>query len=203
MLFELFLVTGLLFSSPAHAEPSKNDKAEYIRLSQEMERLAQRNHWAGVERSYTGCLSTGVEMTFEDHRYGAIAAKSLGDMGSAHRRYKRAHELREEREMIDSMWEIDQNYGNVTLQSDLGTAELVVAQMPFNPDQKRALEFAMAKIEETGSFDGMLPKGEYTFGGLEVDVVPGVFRVQIDLRTDEFIERMEAQAARDARKKRK
>ena len=184
----------LLLHSPFIAEASEVDQAEYRRLSSEMEKLAARNAWAGVERMYENCLSTGYELSFENHMTGAHAARALGDVTSARARLMRAHRIREERQIVDWLWEIDSNYGRVFLAADAGKVELRVHEMPFNPDQAKGVEFARAQVDLLGLFDGYLPAGKYTFGENDISVVPRVESIRIDLRSDRGADKYERKA---------
>jgi hypothetical protein len=160
-------------------------RAEYVRLQQELEKLASRNAWAGVERTYTALVATSVPPTFQDHLYGAHAARALGDVTSARQRLLAANTIKEDREVLDWLWEIDSNYGVVYLAADAGTAELAVEAMPFEPDAASAVTFAQGRIAETGLFEGYLPQGNYTFGPHAVKVQPRVQATRIDIRTGE------------------
>lgn len=164
--------------------PTSHAQAEYYRLSQELEKLAQRNAWAGVERTYRALVETGVSPTFDDFLYGAYGARAVGDVTSARARLLAANTIREEREVLDWLWEIDSNYGQVYLAADPGAVEFRVDSMPFEPNQAKAVEFAQTQITEIGVFEGYLPQGTYWFGTHEVKVQPRVQAVRIDIRTD-------------------
>lgn len=158
------------------------EHAEYVRLSQELEKLASRNAWPGVERTYNDLVATGVVPSFDDHMYGAHSARELGDISAAHTRLLAANAIKEDKQVLDWLWEIDSTYGQVFLAADPGATALKAAVMPFEPDQARAVEFAAAKIAESGVFQGYLPQGKYTFGDYEVNVLPRQ-SPSIDLRT--------------------
>ena len=158
-------------------------QAEYIRLSQELEKLATRNAWPGVVRTYDLLIATRVQPKFEDHLIGAHGARAIGDITSARQRLLLANDLREEREVIDWLWEIDSTFGQVYLACDLGKGELKAEAIPFDPDQAHAVEFAAAKVLEGGLFEGYLPAGTYYFADYEVKVQPRIQGTRIDLRT--------------------
>ncbi len=160
-------------------------RAEYVRLEQELEKLASRNAWSGVERTYTSLVATGLPLSFQDHLYGAQSARTVGDVTSARARLLVANGLQEDREVLDWLWEIDSNYGVVYLAGDPGMVALEAEQMPFEPDAASAVTFAQSRIEEGGLFEGYLPQGNYTFGTQEVKVQPRVQATRIDLRTDD------------------
>ena len=112
------------------ASVSKSQRAEYIRLSQEMERLAQRNAWSGVERAYVDCVETTHPMTITDHINGAHAARAVGDVAAEAKRLRAAkvvldategYELSVEKDLIEWIAEIDKNYTHVFLACDPGS----------------------------------------------------------------------------------
>lgn len=190
------LFACLIFSQPSYASEGSDTtdgtaaaatdtaaQAEYIRLSQELEKLATRNAWPGVARTYDALIATGVPPKFEDHLIGAHGARALGDITAARQRLLLANDLREEREVIDWLWEIDSTYGQVFLACDAGKGELKAEAMPFDPDQMHAVEFAAAKVLAGGIFEGYLPQGNYYFADYQVKVQPRIQGTRIDLRT--------------------
>jgi hypothetical protein len=160
------------------------NQAEYYRLSEELERLTQRGAWAGVERTFRACLQTGVSLSFDDYLGGAYSARFIGDVSATRDRLMAANEIREDKDTLDWIWDIDSNYGLVFVAGDVGTVELTPASMPFNPDQARAVTYAIEQVSETGQFEGLLPKGKYTFSTITVQVEPRVQTTRIDLRSD-------------------
>jgi hypothetical protein len=172
-------------SSVAAAEPVPPDTAEYTRLSQELEVLTSKNAWAGVERTFQELLATGVEPSHLDWYRGAQSARVIGDTGEARARLEHAkgQGKGDERAIIDLMWDIDTRYGHVFLACDPGSyITLRAASMPFDPDLRRSIEFAEAKVRDECFFDGLLPAGDYTFFDHTVQVVPKVMDARIDLR---------------------
>lgn len=180
----LVLLLALGLTTPtAHAQPREDAvQAEYHRLSTEMKRLAEKNAWPGVEATYAKMKELGAELTHEDYVTAAHAARALGDVGAARERLLAANELREEREVMDWLWAIDSSFGRVSLQADPGAMALEPESMPFQPDRAAAVRFAQQRITETGSFEGYLPEGTYTFGRFEVKVLPRVQTVRVDAR---------------------
>ncbi len=160
-------------------------KAEYVRLSQELEKLAMRNAWSGVERTFLAIVETGVQPSFNDYVTGAARARSMGDISAARARLMAANALKEDRGVLDSLWEIDSKFGAVYLASDVGAMEFKAEATPFEPVQAKSVEFARTKIEETGVFEGFLPEGTYWFGETEVKVQPRVSAIMVDVRTDD------------------
>jgi hypothetical protein len=178
-------------SAHAGEEPSEVDgsqeaaKAEYVRLTQDIEKLASRNAWAGVERTYLAILDTGVSPSFTDHVAGAQSSRVVGDTALTHQRLSAATELQEDSDVMDWLWEIDSNYGKVYLVCDLNPkAPLVLSAgaMPFDPAMASSVRHAVSQVTGSCLFDGFLPKGTYTFGTKEFAVVPRVQSVRLDFR---------------------
>jgi len=163
--------------------PPRPDQGEYARLTQELESLAERNAWAGAARIYPKLVATGVPPSYQDLLYGAHAARAVGDIGSVRERLLAAKEIKEEKEVIESLWALDEAFGSVDLKCDpdMGWA-LSSATKPFEPDQVRAIEFAIGQVATTCVFTGYLPAGSYTFCGRDFDVRPGVSTVGMDMR---------------------
>lgn len=189
----MFALLLLLSSPPAlAAEPDELvqvdasaeevARSEYERLRQELDRLAKRNAWAGVERTFAKMVATGVSPRFDDLKIAAHAAQAAGDIGEARDRLARAASIKEDKEVLDWLWSIDSNYGPVYFAGNPGKVELAPKVMPFDPVQSKAVQFAAAQVEETGIFEGLLPRGDYLFGGREIDVGTSIRKV--DLRTD-------------------
>jgi hypothetical protein len=160
--------------------------AEYQRLNMEMDKLATRNAWTGVERTFQSLVETRVCLTYDNWMIGAHAARAIGDVTSARQRLYKANEIKDgERDVLDWLWDIDSNYGVVFLGCNPHTLALSIDAMPFDPVQAQAVQFAVAKIDETGVFEGYLPQGTYKFGETTVVVQPRVQATRIDLRTDD------------------
>lgn len=159
-------------------------QGEYIRLRTELKKLAQRNAWTGVERTYQAMLATGAALSFEDHKHGAHAAQAVGDLTATRERLMKANKIQEDPEVLDWLWDIDSSFGRVDLKTDPGRHALAPVQMPFNPTHAKAVQYAVAQVEETGTYNGLLPQGDYTFGSHKLTVRPRVQAMQIDLSTN-------------------
>ena len=198
-----FVVALAFAQDPAVAPPVdalSAARAEYQRLAQEIEKLASRNAWAGVERTYLALVATGVAPSYADHLAGAHAARAVGDVASARQRLLAANLLQEDRTIQDWLWEIDSRYNKVFLACDPGKRSLQPDEMPFDPNMQLAVTFAQAKIDAQGIFDGYLPQGRYTFGDSAVVVEPRVQSVQMDFRTAGGIRAMERQKRKEEKK---
>lgn len=177
-----FLVLAAIAAAPASAQDG--GEAELRRLRGEIDKLSAKNAWGGVERHYQAMEKLGVALSVEDHLAGAQAARALGDITRSRERVIRALTLREDPEALAWLADIDAQYGRVALLGVAGTHQLEVVEMPFTPDQAAAVTFAQGVVASTGSFEGLLPKGDYRFGPFEVDVLPRVQEVRVDLRAD-------------------
>ena len=168
------------------APPVSSSLAEYHRLAHDLQVLAARNAWSGVERTYDRIEATGVPMQFEELIAGAHSARVQGDTRAARDRLRAASRQREERDVLEWMWEIDQSYGQVFLVCEVvkkRQPELTRALMPFDPNHRRAVEFAIERLREVCLFDGLLPAGDYEFGHYSFTVHPHVESVSLDMRT--------------------
>jgi hypothetical protein len=151
-------------------------EAEHVRLSEEMRMLASRNAWRGVEDSYQkleALAERGVALTVDDVWYGAQAARSLGDLGTAYARLKTAQSIGTNEAIDQWVADIEASYGSVELSVDerYGESfELTPAQMPFDPEGRGAIEAAQRSIAETRAYEGLLPIGRYELGDRSFEV---------------------------------
>lgn len=175
----------LLAASPAVVQAKDAVQAEHERLSDEIEKLASRQVWAGVERKFSELEKLeAVEPTFEDLLHGAHAARELGDVAAAYERLKKAAKLQGSKEVVDWLWDIDQNYGFVELVSVPPRSAVLSAElMPFDPNARKAVDAAIESARQDGIFVGMLPKGSYEFAAQPFRVEPGVnVRIEVSPR---------------------
>ena len=172
------LPLALLLSAAALSRPTHADDvtaAEHDRISDELARLAKRQVWTGAEKKFQELERLGVELSLDDYLYGAYAARENGDVLRAYERLQRAARIGGNKEIVDWLWDIDHNYGKVELlMVPSRPAELTAAEMPFDPNQRKAVEGAIKSAKADGMFIGMLPKGNYDFAGQVFTVDPGV-----------------------------
>lgn len=154
----------------AAAQSDEALEAEHVRLSETMRRLAGRNAWEGVDRSYRELDALDLALTYDDHYVGAQAAWALGDAGSTRVRLERALTVEADAEVKRWLAEIHNNYTTVQIE---GPGPLVIAEAPFAADQRAALIYAEDRLAEEGAFAGMLPNGSYTFGERTFELFPG------------------------------
>lgn len=165
------LIASLAVPVVARAECNESEK---YRLSGEMKKLAQRNAWSGVERTYELMLDTGCELTFEEHGLGAESARYLGKTFEMYERLASAKAIDPQQEVLDSMAGLDSNYGRVEIKGDPRRRPVLSREaMPFAPDQRKSIEWAITVVSETGSFKGMLPVGDYVVGEIPFTVATG------------------------------
>jgi hypothetical protein len=170
------LAAGLL-AAPAYA--GEVERAEHIRVAEEMRKLAARNAWSAVEAQYRRLEELekkGEVLDAKEHLLGAQAARSLGDVTAARARYARAVALNPSQEAVDSLSEIDANYGRIEVTFEpkwAGDRTLAAVEPPFAPDQRAALAFAAARVAAGEDYIGLLPAGAYSVAGKSATVVVG------------------------------
>lgn len=184
----LRLLLALVVLATAAGSPPASGKdevqAEHDRLSDEIDKLASRQIWSGVERKYRELERLAVEPTFDDLLHGATAARELGDVERCYQRLKLAAKLDATKDVLNWLWEIDTNYGHVELLTvPSRAAELTADELPFDPNQRKAFDAAVASARQDGIFVGMLPKGSYTFATQGFQVEPGLaVRIEVSPR---------------------
>jgi len=183
----LMLVSTFGLCLPQISFAGEEEAAEHHRALEEMRRLSGRNAWTGVERNFQLLLKLeekGEPLTAEDWMLGAQAARAMGNMTKCRDRLAASVRISPEREAVDLLSEIDRTYGLVNLVSDSGMdVVLSPAAMPFIPDQRKSIESAQAAVQESGSFEGLLPSGTYTFGAEEFVLSAGTAVVEIQLES--------------------
>lgn len=155
------------------------DTAEKLRLSEEQKKLAARNAWTGVERAYEALQTTKCPLDYDNLFLGAESARMLGKVFEQYERLKAsfdaastdAGEEDPKPGILGSMEAIDGAYAKVEIRGDARRRPVLSRpEMPFAPDQRKAVEWAQTIVTETGSFKGMLPFGKYVVGDLEFTV---------------------------------
>ncbi len=186
-----FLAVALWFcTGPAWAGAKDAASAEHVRLSEEMNRLAGRAAWRGVDRAYRSMEpleKKGVGLTYDNHYRGAEAARELGSINNVFRRLLRAQAVDNTQDVDNWLADINANYGRVELvvpERYKLDVTLDVAQMPLFPDQRTTIGQAQNTLtEERRTYDGLLPVGEYTFVDKTFVVVAGGETIRIELGT--------------------
>jgi Domain of unknown function (DUF4157) len=201
-------VPGISADGTLHRRKNGKDPVEpspesvVVRLGEEITKLAQRNAWTGVDRTYKQIEEMGEDAfgLLPDpaaiHKFGAAASRALGDMEQYRARLwlektvldtaiGRIDDTRLS-EVIQELSGIEQMYGAVRIeprsmpkskrkQEELQGPELIPDEVPsgFDPDARRSIEFAADQIRREGSFAGLLPPGKYTLGDASFIVVAG------------------------------
>jgi len=167
----------LLLTSPVLAsQEGSAQMSEHHRLHEEMGRLATKRAWVGVERTWQALLETGVEPTDDDRIVAAHAALERGDLAVARERLLVVAGRSENRDVIETLYRIDHDYGHVTLS---GETELVKETKPFLPEAEAAAALGSTTLAATGAFEGFLPPGRYRFG---LDIIEVEAGASLDLK---------------------
>jgi hypothetical protein len=168
-------------------------EAERYRLQVELANLAEKNAWAGVERTYTALVALGLPLTTEDMSLGALSARTEGNMLAALERMQGAVQ-RAPAEAGDTTaythakamaadLEARYNYVHVVVhETGKKFPNLERPEMPFSPDDQRAIAWAQARIAENRAFMGLLPAGAYRIGEQSFEVVPSRHVPMLEIR---------------------
>jgi hypothetical protein len=183
------LLCALVSGALAGTEPEASGDpvvlaAEHQRLSGELEQLARRQVWTGLEDKFRQLEALGVQLSFEDLVHGAWSARALGDVQSTYQRLQAAVALQQDDELLGWLRSIDAEYGQVVLcTSPLRGVELEAQALPFAPDRRAAVEHASVVLAREGYFAGRLPTGSYQLSGTPFEVEPGVsLRIEVSTR---------------------
>ena len=163
----LALTLGGLAVAPNLAHAGEVEVAEHRRLSEEMNRLASRGAWQGVDSRFIELMELekkGEVLTYDEWFLGAQAAQNLGKMAACRKRLEGAISQDPRDEATSWLAAIDASYGPVNLRSldKESDAVLTAKAMPFVPDQRMAIEYAQSKLADGRAFRGLLPAGSYT-----------------------------------------
>lgn len=164
----------------AFASASEPSSAERKRLEDELVKLAQRNTWSGVDRTYRQLLDLDTPLSAEDHLLGAHAAQSQGDARLAWYRLKRAvtdHNTSNSSAYDTAILELESmkaNYGLVALYVGDGAVPVLFReQMPFGQQERDAIASAQRSVSTGRAFRGLLPVGSYAIDAVKFDVQAG------------------------------
>jgi hypothetical protein len=142
------------------------DEAEYDRLVSEMGRLSKVQSWESVNSKFEELQKLGLDIRVEEYLVGAQAAQEIGNIAKTKERVSTALVMKEKRSTRKWYSQIDNNYGYVTLIAKTkGNREMSRIEPVMDPIQSRSIEFAQEAIRHKGKFYGMLPVGQYNFGG--------------------------------------
>jgi len=189
------LSMGLTGLAVAPAWAGTHEQGELARLLDDMESLAERQVWNGVDRRYEQMMELeGVSISREIHLTAAQASRSLGDMHATFERLERAASIKPTEEIEVWMREIQEEYARVELILEPArSVDLEAEVMPFAPAQRQQVELAISAMKQDGYFLGMLPEGAYFMGGERFEVVAGVdTRVDLSLKELRLLKRKKA-----------
>ena len=167
----------LLLSSLVYAD-AQLDKAERIRLSEEIKGLEKRGRWQAIDIKYRKMLELkDAQPSFRDHSIAAQAASNLGNMFATYKRVKRAYALEQTEELKAWAGAIEQTLAPVEIVVSRSFKEnftLKVKEELYEPDLD-AFDFAQKVLSKNRKFKGLLPYGEYTIGNESFTVAPLAF----------------------------
>jgi hypothetical protein len=141
-----------------------------------MKRLASRNAWRGVDAAYQSMeelAKKGVVLSYRDHYLGAEAARALGDINGTYNRLRNAVEVDPKDDATGWIQGIEATYRHLELSVEpkyKGEVALAIAEPPFAPDQRLAIERAQKQVLENRGYIGLLPYGQYTFGDQSFEI---------------------------------
>ena len=155
------------------AEAKSAEEAEYDRLLSEMTKFSKTQSWSGVNKRFGEMEKLGLEIGANELLMAAQASQGLGDIYQAKDRVSRALLLKEKKSTRKWYTQLNNNYGQVTLIARNKSARsLEQLQITMDPVQRQAIVFAQESLENKGEFRGLLPLGEYNFGGQVFVVKP-------------------------------
>jgi hypothetical protein len=162
MSFMLFLLSSVVYAD------AQVDKAERIRLSEEIKSLEKRGRWMAIDIKYREILSLkDASPSFRDHSIAAQAASNLGNMLATYNRVKRAYAIEEKEELKRWLDAIEQTTAPVEIIVSRSFKEaftLKVAEDFYAPEDQNAFAYAQKLITKNRKFKGLLPYGEYSIG---------------------------------------
>ena len=155
------------------ADAKSAEEAEYERLVSEMTKFSKTQSWSGVNRRFLEMEKLGLEIEVNELLMAAQASQGLGDIYEAKERVTRALLIKEKKSTRKWYAQLNNNYGQVTLIARNKSARsLEKLKITMDPVQSQAIVFAQASLESKGEFRGLLPLGEYNFGGQVFVVKP-------------------------------
>ncbi len=171
----LFLVFLVSLALPTPARAGAVEQAEAVRLSTELRDDVAEGHWKAADDHYRKLAALrGVELSIDDQLRGYQAAKALGDANAWYERLQAALALSPSPELMMDLARLLAWYGPVDLQVKPKLDPrpvLAMAELPFDPGQRRVFEAAAEAIQTEGHYAGLLPLGQFTLGSESFEVV--------------------------------
>ena len=157
MSFILFLLSSVVYAD------AQIDKAERIRLSEEIKSLEKRGRWMAIDIKYRKILALkNASPSFRDHSIAAQAASNLGNMLATYKRVKRAYAIEEKEELKMWLGAIEQTTAPVEIIVSRSFKEdftLNVKEDFYAPEDQNAFSYAPKLITKNKKYNG---KGRYT-----------------------------------------
>lgn len=150
-------------------------KAEYKRLSQEMERHVSRQRWEKASRVFTEIQSLKTEISYDDWMIAAEINQELGVISNTRDFLRSAFAIRSTSQVSEWRELIEDQYGDVVLEiKSNGAFDFSPKFQMSDPVQRNAVAFAKSQLDEEKYFSGMLPVGVYNFVGEDFEVESGL-----------------------------
>ena len=155
--------------------------AERHRLEEELVKLAQRNTWSGVDRTYRRLVDLEVALPAQDHYLGAQAALAEGETLLGWYRLNRVDvgslgtdpiQLEAWASTQREIEEINTRYGLVSIFVGDGAVPVLYRDaMPFAQQERDAIVSAQRTVSALRTFRGFLPVGNYAVDAVKFEVV--------------------------------
>lgn len=172
-------------------EARADDTAEAARLGEELVRLAEKNSWTGVDRTYEQLLALDAPKSAAQHLIGGQAALVRGDALLAWYRFERVatptpstppDEVAAYENASREAKSIEDRFGKVALCVGPGRLRVLVRpEMPFAQIEKDAIALVAQRIRDTGCYRGLLPVGRYELDGQPFELAGGPGWVVVDV----------------------
>ena len=150
-------------------------KAEYKRLSQEMERHVSRQRWEKASRVFSEMKALEIDISYDDWVLAAEVNQEIGVIADTRGCLRSAYSIRSTSQVSEWRKLIEDQYGDVVLEVKSNADFDFSAKFEMSdPVKRNAVAFAKAQLEEERKFTGMLPIGTYNFVGEDFDVESGL-----------------------------
>ncbi len=156
-----------------------DDSAEVARLGHEMERLAARGAWDGVDRAYRAIEALrlrGAAVPASLHLLGAHASQARGQMSDTWKRLMEARKLEPVLATLEWLSRIEVAYGPVDLVARKGWEGFAVLEAldpGMAPDERSTIQAAKDALRDERRYNGLLPLGRYRVGDQTFEVIGG------------------------------
>lgn len=177
----LLLSSIFFFAISSVAVGKSAEEAEYERLVSEMTKFSKTQSWNGVNKRFAEMEKLGLEIGANELLLGAQASQGIGNIYEAKERVTQALLLKEKKSTRKWYTQLNDDYGQVTLVAKNKSARsLERMEMTMDPVQGQAIVYAQTSLKDDGEFRGLLPIGEYNFGG-QVFVVKADMDIHLEI----------------------